>query len=62
MKSQISPVVAIIIVVVVLAGLGFFFYKQSEGKSFSKSEASGKMGSGIDLSKLQQSAPPEQPK
>jgi hypothetical protein len=59
MKSQVSPVLAVIVIVLVVAGIGFFLYKQSEGKTFSKSEASGRMGGNMeaDPSKLQNANP-----
>jgi cell division protein FtsN len=62
MKAQVSPVIAAIIIAVVVAGIGFYLYKQSEGKTFSKAEASGRMGANIDPTKLQQAAPAETPK
>lgn len=48
-----NPLVAVVIIGVVVIGLGFFMWKQAMGKTFTKSEASGKLGSGFDPSKLQ---------
>lgn len=60
MKSEVNPVVAAVILLIVLAGLGYFMYVQSTGKTFTKAEAQGKgLGGNMDFSKFQlpQNAP-----
>ena len=43
MKSEVSPAVVVGIVVAVLLVVGFFFWKGSAGKTFTKDEAQGRL-------------------
>jgi hypothetical protein len=52
LKKEISPLVAVVIIGVIVLGVGVFMWQKSAGKSFTKTEASGKLGSGFDPSKL----------
>ena len=53
MKSQVNPVFAGVVIVIALAVIGYFVYTLSGGKTFTKSEASQRLGDKMDFSKLQ---------
>jgi hypothetical protein len=53
MKRELNPVVGGVILVVLLVGIVVWFYSQSGGKTFSKSEARGDFGIKVDMSKVQ---------
>ena len=62
MKTQVNPLAAVIVLVLVVAGIGYLLWSQAGGKTFTKSEASGRMGAGLDLGKMEKQIPQGAPK
>lgn len=57
MKTQLSPVAAVIGIVVAVLVIGTVIWFATGGKSFSKDEVSGnRMGGNVDLNKLNEAA------
>ena len=47
MKSELNPVIAVVVIALVV-GLGILFWSKGQGTTFTKAEAHGKLGERMD--------------
>lgn len=48
MKSELNPVIAVVVIALVVVGLGILFWSKGQGTTFTKAEAHGKLGERLD--------------